>query len=189
MFSPVIVKRESFGHLLNTMGLTGDAVEIGTHLGHFASSLLDQWPGHLTCIDPYITNLEDYHDVLDGMDREEHFREASNRLSPFRRRVRFLRYLSSEVVDLFKNNSLNFVYVDANHAQKYVIQDCLMYWPKVKKGGVFAGHDISGRWTDQIKPVVDLISSVTGLDYYIVPGDGASDLNPLGDCASWYFIK
>ena len=35
----------------------------------------------------------------------------------------------------------DFIFIDANHATKHVLEDCLNYWPKVKAGGIFAGHD------------------------------------------------
>ena len=40
-----------------------------------------------------------------------------------------------------ENDSLDWIFIDANHSHKSVYQDCMNYWPKVKKGGVFSGHD------------------------------------------------
>jgi len=39
-----IASRKQFGHLLNERGLTGYAVEIGTHLGVFAHQWLESRP-------------------------------------------------------------------------------------------------------------------------------------------------
>lgn len=35
----------------------------------------------------------------------------------------------------------DFIFIDANHATKHVLADCLNYWPKLKPGGIFSGHD------------------------------------------------
>jgi len=35
----------------------------------------------------------------------------------------------------------DFVYVDARHDYKGVYEDMVAYWPKLKKGGIMAGHD------------------------------------------------
>jgi len=39
------------------------------------------------------------------------------------------------------NRSLDFVFIDANHSYEYVLQDIKLWLPKVKDGGVIAGHD------------------------------------------------
>jgi hypothetical protein len=42
---------------------------------------------------------------------------------------------------MIKNESLDFVYIDANHKYDAVKKDLELWYPKVRKGGVFAGHD------------------------------------------------
>jgi hypothetical protein len=39
------------------------------------------------------------------------------------------------------NDSLDFVYIDANHLYGYVAMDLMQWAGKVKKGGFIAGHD------------------------------------------------
>ena len=51
---------------------------------------------------------------------------------------------SLEASSRFVDNSLSFVFIDACHAYDAVRQDILSWLPKVKLGGVLAGHDI---WT------------------------------------------
>ncbi|GAI57889.1 unnamed protein product [marine sediment metagenome] len=48
--------------------------------------------------------------------------------------------MSADAVNLIPDN-LDFVYIDGNHAYEFVKEDIKNYWPKVKKGGVFGGHD------------------------------------------------
>ena len=52
-----------------------------------------------------------------------------------------IRCLSKNAVKLFKDESLDFVYIDANHAYDFVKEDLEMWWPKIKKGGYICGHD------------------------------------------------
>ena len=37
--------------------------------------------------------------------------------------------------------SVDFVFIDGNHAKDYVAQDIALYWPKVRSGGFLSGHD------------------------------------------------
>lgn len=49
---------------------------------------------------------------------------------------------SLEACALYPIESLDFVFIDASHAYVDVWNDILNWLPKVKKGGVFAGHDV-----------------------------------------------
>jgi hypothetical protein len=43
--------------------------------------------------------------------------------------------------ELFEDNSLDFVYIDANHTYEGVKEDIKYWYPKVKPGGLLLGHD------------------------------------------------
>jgi predicted O-methyltransferase YrrM len=42
-----------------------------------------------------------------------------------------------------KNDSVVFCFIDGNHCAPVIGQDLDNYWPKVKRGGIFSGHDYS----------------------------------------------
>ena len=52
-----------------------------------------------------------------------------------------IRATSEVAADIFADESLDFVYIDANHAYDFVKQDMTLWYPKVKKGGYLGGHD------------------------------------------------
>jgi hypothetical protein len=48
---------------------------------------------------------------------------------------------SAWAAKLFSDNYFDFVYIDASHAYDDVLNDINTWWPKVKHGGLFGGHD------------------------------------------------
>lgn len=48
---------------------------------------------------------------------------------------------SAESADLFEDESVDFVFLDADHIFPRVKSDIEAWWPKIKKGGILAGHD------------------------------------------------
>jgi hypothetical protein len=55
--------------------------------------------------------------------------------------VKLIRMRSVEAVDKFPDLSLDFVFIDGNHAYAEVVKDLAAWWPKVRPGGVLSGHD------------------------------------------------
>ena len=53
----------------------------------------------------------------------------------------YLPLFAFRAVTRFEDNSIDFVYVDARHDYKGVLEDLRLYWPKVRQGGILAGHD------------------------------------------------
>jgi len=48
---------------------------------------------------------------------------------------------SAEAAHVFQDDSVDFVFLDANHDHDWVKRDILAWLPKVRKGGIIAGHD------------------------------------------------
>ena len=49
---------------------------------------------------------------------------------------------SLEAVKDFGDETIDFVFIDGDHHYNAVIKDLNVWYPKVKKGGIFSGHDI-----------------------------------------------
>jgi predicted O-methyltransferase YrrM len=52
-----------------------------------------------------------------------------------------IRLPSVEASKLYEDNSLDFIFLDAAHDYENVYKDLIHWYPKIKSGGVFAGHD------------------------------------------------
>lgn len=58
-------------------------------------------------------------------------------------RVMFEHVDSFVAADKFEDESIDFIFLDANHTYPYISKDILAYGPKMKKGGIMSGHDMS----------------------------------------------
>jgi len=73
-------------------------------------------------------------------------------------RLNIIRGDSADSADLFKDNSIDFVFIDAAHDYESVKRDVNAWLPKVKTTGVLAGHDyvkVGRPTTSKVRVVVD----------------------------------
>lgn len=116
-------------------------VEVGVFKGEFSKTLLSAWNGRLYMVDPWRGLGEEYVDKTNHKHHSTIFQDAMESISGYENRGIMIRALSEEAVDLFEDNSLDFVYIDGNHAYSFVKQDIELWWPKLKSGGILSGHD------------------------------------------------
>jgi len=128
--------------LYEEKNILGKGVEVGVHLGHNSHMILKNYSGHLHLVDPWKTLPEsEYEDATNKGDRSKDFEECLKRISIFRERVSIHREKSIEASSKFEDESLDFVYIDANHKYDYIKADLEAWYPKVRKGGIVSGDD------------------------------------------------
>lgn len=132
---------ETISNILNKSGAkTG--VEIGVFKGEFSRNILERWDGTLYLIDPWRElSDEEYLDSSNHKNHQDAFAQTMESIKGFESRAFMLRGLGEEMVHLFQDNSLDYIYIDGNHDYKHVKQDLELWWPKLKPGGLLAGHD------------------------------------------------
>jgi hypothetical protein len=62
------------------------------------------------------------------------------------------------------------VYVDAGHEEEEVAADLDLYWKLLHAGGVFFGHDYTGRWSGVVR-AVDRFCAMRKLDLSLDKGN------------------
>jgi hypothetical protein len=62
-------------------------------------------------------------------------------MKPFENNYNVLKMTSVEASKQYEDNSLDFVFIDACHDYECVNEDIKVWYPKVKIGGILAGHD------------------------------------------------
>ncbi len=119
----------------------GKGAEIGTFQGAFSKHILEEWQGTLYMIDVW-NPIDDYIDISNHANFENKvYLDAMNSIKGMEDRGIMIRCTSEKAAEIFPDNSLDFVYIDANHSYDYVVQDLQLWYPKVKSGGLVMGHD------------------------------------------------
>lgn len=166
--------------------------EVGTEAGLYAEALLDGNPGStLYCVDPYRA-YAGYRDYT-SQARFDGFREAAHeRLRG--KKAEFVREFSTTAARGFSKGSLDYVFIDGNHDLPEVIADMAAWIPKVRKGGIVAGHDYCKRARNGYKVHVVEATAAWTSAYFIYPWFllGRKDVIP-GEVRdrprSWFWIN
>jgi hypothetical protein len=116
-------------------------VEIGVFKGGFSREILDGWGGKLYMVDPWRPLGDEYIDSSNHKFHTTAYSDAMESIRGYEDRAIMIRALSDQAVELFADESLDYVYIDGNHSYEYVKKDIEMWWPKLKKGGLMSGHD------------------------------------------------
>lgn len=155
----------------------GKGVELGVYLGEFSKEIMHVWGGTLYMIDVWDNVAYGYNDAANNsVDAHNIVRQAMENIKGFEKRAIMIRAASVDAAKIFPDHSLDFVYIDANHAYDYVVEDINAWAPKVKPGGYLCGHDyIAMDWDADPK------FAANGKDKYIWNGNffhGVFGVNP-----------
>lgn len=78
----------------------------------------------------------------DNYDFKRHKLGFDLNTAPYQRRLTVLRGYSWKMADKVRDNVLDFIFIDADHAYESVVKDIRAWAPKLRSGGMITGHDI-----------------------------------------------
>ena len=181
-----IFHRDDFGKLFNQLGLYGNGAEIGVQAGTYSQILRNTWKGEELYLIDCWKHKNDYNDIANIPD-EKHQELYLSVIKKFidDRSVQIIRKDSVEAAKQFPDEFFDWIYLDADHSFEGSSKDINAWWPKLKKGGIFAGHDyIDGEYTvgnfGVKSSVNNFINSNKGIKLYTTEEE---------TWKSWYFIK
>lgn len=171
-----IDKNRGLCGLFNELGFKTGA-EIGVRKGMFSKWLALKVKGlKLYCVDPYVS-YEEYWEYRDQKELDSICEQAHQRLRKLN--CEFVKKFSMDAVKDFEDNSLDFVYIDANHAFEYVVNDIAEWSKKVRPGGVVSGHDYSD-YMFEVKVAVDSWMKAKKINPWFLTNDKHT---------SWFYVK
>lgn len=154
-------------------------IEVGVYKGYNAKNIMKMLHvKEFYLVDPYKDYSEYQEEVTAWLGKAREYARKTLSIFASKRRVRlyFIYEEADQAVDLiklWKKEQFDFIYIDGNHAEKYVYQDITNYWDLVKKGGILAGHDFN---LEGVQRAVVLFADKNGLK-----------ISNLG--VDWWFVK
>lgn len=130
--------------MLSLLPKNGRGCELGTFKGDFAEIiigvcepkeliLVDVWPPQVNSGDVNGNNVE----LLDGSKLRHHVFDRFKHQPE----VTPVHSMTVDALNNIPDNSLDYVYIDADHRYEGVLEDITLSYQKVKNGGYIMGHD------------------------------------------------
>lgn len=143
-----IHNRADIGELLKNENKTV-GVELGVQRGEFFNEMMSKWQIAQTYVFVDIwAHQENYQDGanVDQSDQDTFMNQAityanNQKAAGHLQELVICRNFTVNCVLNFPDHHFDFIYVDARHDYKGVLVDLQKWWPKLKRGGIMAGHD------------------------------------------------
>lgn len=142
-------------------------VEVGSWIGRSTAFLAVEIVNsgkniRLDAVDTFEGNID-----FGGEDRQLLNRHAGNvkevflkNMAPVAFVVNTVNARSTDAAQQYTDESLDFVFIDANHDYANVSADIQSWWPKLKFGGTMAGHDYGLDRNDVARAVDDFFGAI-----------------------------
>ncbi len=193
------VGRNNLAELFAELKFTKGA-EIGVDRGAFSEILCQANPQlQLFSIDPWKISTygpdvipSEIGIVKNQQAFEANYKEAKKRLASYNCTI--IQKDSLTAAKDFPNNSLDFVYIDANHDFVNVTNDLDAWKKKIRLGGILAGHDFEHfppkKW-NHVKYVVDVyFRCYEMIPFFILGAKRPKEEGKIRDrVRSWFWVK
>ena len=168
---------------------------VGAEIGVYKAEYTEKFCAvglSMTGIDPWLAYAGAGRTPQKQERQEFIYQHAQRVLEPYKNTATLMRKASMDAVNHFRDEALDFVYIDGDHSFPHVANDIFYWAKKVKRGGIVAGHDYfstnpkAQNVICHVQPVVDAYVRM-----YKIPNlwiFGRDDLQNE-KAVSWMFIK
>ena len=146
--------------LLQALPKFSQGAELGVCDGDLSQTILEQViPYRLYLVDAWRYLDLGYNDKLMVNDKrqEDRYRRVVRRFFNSQQ-VRIIRSLTDAVGEIFDRESLDWVYVDADHSYQGCLRDLTVCDPVVKPTGYILGHDYDNKLPGVIQAVSEFVA-------------------------------
>lgn len=128
--------------LIQALGDNITCIEIGVNLGFNSYMLLENCSNisKLIGIDHY-KEYQDWEGYIDQNMQDLVWNIFHENISALGPKFVLIKESSADAAKDIDDESIDFIFIDADHSMRAVLQDLDNYYPKLKPGGVISGHD------------------------------------------------
>ena len=145
----------------NELGDYLNIVEIGTYCGASTQIIANNFiSGKINSVDPWQSYTEDgntYDLNIQALELQEAEQIFDKILINYKNIIKN-KCSSIDYANQIEDESIDFIYIDGNHQYSSVVEDIKIWYPKVKKYGIIAGHDWA--WDTVKKAVLDSFNNI-----------------------------
>lgn len=162
-----------YRHLADVLPQNANFIEIGVYMGKSACCLASMRPDiNFYLIDPLIPQCDYCHRFNHSFLDPVKILDNIHKLIP---KCNFLRFFSGDIHSALKDNDFDAIFIDADHSYDSVKADITNYLPKLKKGGILAGHDYDSVHFPGVIQAVDEHFGKDNIEvFHEVPGSSVS---------------
>lgn len=186
------IGRGNLGGLFKELGFMVGA-EIGVERGLFSEKLCQGHPEmKLYGVDAWATYTF-YREHVSQSKLDGFYDDTLERMKPYN--FYPIRAFSMDAIKHFPDNSLDFVYIDANHEFNHVANDLHEWSKKVRPGGIISGHDYrkskaKGRYINHVVYVIHAYVQCYRIHPWFLLGTKAKVSGQIRDTTrSWFWMK
>lgn len=143
----------------------GVGAEIGVQYGYFSKQISQDWSGKILCVDTW-TDPDVFAKSKEELRGDQFIITQGS---------------SVEVSKTIEDESLDWIYIDADHSKEAVKADYEAWFPKVRKGGIISGHDYGVNDCIGVKEFLD----ESGLKFELT----TDDFWQGREYQTWWFVK
>lgn len=131
------------------LGAVNTAVEVGVWRGDYSAQIINALqPKQFYGVDPYelyegYTDKPDVTEFANQQNLDKLCESVCNRFANWGHTL--YRLKGVDAAEVFQDETFDFVYLDGDHKYEPVAADIAAWWPKVRQGGILAGHDYIER--------------------------------------------
>ncbi len=138
--------------------------EIGVRDGYNAIDMMEELNvERIYLVDPFAPYY-DSDTYIDQPTQSRYYYNLFKKIAPYFNKVVLVTRTSAFGSGLFNDEFFDYIYIDGDHSYKEVIKDLTYWYPKLKKNGLFAGHDIN---MEGVKKAVDEFTNNLETSYEI----------------------
>lgn len=141
--------KEQYDNMINVLPNGATVVEVGCWQGRSLSYMIIENLNKnkkfkIFAVDSYNNTYDGYYGTR--LAKNPNFlKEAKenffNNLKDYRNQFTFIESISWKAAEQFKDESIDYVMIDAGHSYEDVIRDLESFYPKIKMGGYIGGDD------------------------------------------------